>query len=35
MKAIYEALKQAETREDAIRILQKIAEQIRLTGDYP
>lgn len=35
MKAVYEALKQAETQEDAIRILQKIAEQVRLTGNYP
>jgi len=35
MEAVYDALKQAETQEDAIDILQRIAEQIRLTGDYP
>jgi acyl-ACP thioesterase len=35
MKAVYEALKQAKTREKAIEILQDIAEQISLTGNYP
>jgi len=35
MKAVYNALNEVQTREGAIEVLQDIAEQIRLTGDYP
>ncbi len=35
MEAVYQALNEAQMQEDAIRILQRIAEQIRLKGTYP
>jgi len=35
MEAVYKALEKADNREKAIEILQDIAEQIRLTGNYP